>query len=692
MALPSTPTRATGSKQDPHSTPFVHKVSSVFSDRIRSHLDPLITRELQDNVHPTTHNAFLEHALGAPPEQVDKWQDFLRELGERKEVKGLMAKVPKAGDELLRYKPFCDLANFILDETQTKFPLSNSALSIRFARNDPTVIRGPDNAGTPPRKPDVVLVSPEVANWLALSKAEREDSCRDYIYWTDIFAAVEFKPGPSALMEPPSHPQSHPISSSARQKRNHPAFISGLEPPTKKSRSGSRSGSVHTGQSGMTHEHFKQLSRYPLEMLSSTNGTRRHALNLFIDGNQVQLWFYDRAGAIHSETQFNFFEDFVAFSTVIMALARLSLPQFGVLSFVKFTSDRVLPQSLEGATIALRDTNNQEHTVTLTGDVISQRPGIVGRSSFVCGAKCVTLDDELVVKFSYQDVSRTNEFELIEHAKRHNVDYIPVVYASQDFERLSEGLRGKMVPTLDTGELAYTDRVLRIMVFRRYTPMYKIGDTLSTFQAAMRDILDCIHQLFVKASILHRDISHSNVMAEKMQDGSFRGILIDFDLAIRIDTLHDDGHSSLHRTGTLPFMAVDLLTDKPVTHRFQHDLESLFYVLVWISAHFDYRGHFEHHDPLPGWQTGPLQQIRNNKIGFLITSEDMADLCLTDFYSPLKALWLVPLHNVFCMLLINKRAATLQGRATENAPDEDLYGKMLEIMSQKSANSWETVE
>ena len=56
------------------------------------------------------------------------------------------------------------------------------------------------------------------------------------------------------------------------------------------------------------------------------------------------------------------------------------------------------------------------------------------------------------------------------------------------------------------------------------------------------------------------------------------GVLIDLDLAARVDTLRE---SSEH-AGTLPFMAIDLLPESPPIKRYyRHDLESFFWVIVW---------------------------------------------------------------------------------------------------------------
>ena len=138
-----------------------------------------------------------------------------------------------------------------------------------------------------------------------------------------------------------------------------------------------------------------------------------------------------------------------------------------------------------------------------------------------------------------------------------------------------------------------------------------------------------------------------NVMAEKTLDGEFHGILIDSDLAVHTDTLPDNGCSSLQCIGTLPFMAVELLTDDPVVHHFQHDLESYFYILVWISAHYDEGGCRDHiHDVLSLWQTSSLEDIQVRKMRFVAQPSVLYERPLTAFYKPLKTEWLQPLHAI----------------------------------------------
>ena len=94
------------------------------------------------------------------------------------------------------------------------------------------------------------------------------------------------------------------------------------------------------------------------------------------------------------------------------------------------------------------------------------------------------------------------------------------------------------------------------------------------------------HRHLWKGGIEHNDISVSNLMYDKTKNGA--GVLNDFDLA------HVRGEprpSGMERTGTMPFMALDLLTKEAwegkVERLYRHDCESFMWVLLWIFARYD---------------------------------------------------------------------------------------------------------
>lgn len=139
------------------------------------------------------------------------------------------------------------------------------------------------------------------------------------------------------------------------------------------------------------------------------------------------------------------------------------------------------------------------------------------------------------------------------------------------------------------------------------------------------------HRAVYKATrILHRDISINNIMFYLDKSGVAVGVVCDWDIAkqlhesqTQIDVIVRDAilsnvappasfasapldkteHSvqqptaadadqpasreRRYRTGTVPFMALDLLVYKtPPQHLYRHDLESFFYILVWFLAGF----------------------------------------------------------------------------------------------------------
>ncbi|KAH8598614.1 hypothetical protein B0O99DRAFT_700240 [Bisporella sp. PMI_857] len=71
--------------------------------------------------------------------------------------------------------------------------------------------------------------------------------------------------------------------------------------------------------------------------------------------------------------------------------------------------------------------------------------------------------------------------------------------------------------------------------------------------------------------------------------------LIDLDLAKELDSMPSGAR---HRTGTMQFMAIEALEGKG--HTYRHDLESFFYVFIWMCIRYGYgeiantkRGHMD---------------------------------------------------------------------------------------------------
>ena len=101
-------------------------------------------------------------------------------------------------------------------------------------------------------------------------------------------------------------------------------------------------------------------------------------------------------------------------------------------------------------------------------------------------------------------------------------------------------------------------------------------------------------------------------------------MLIDLDLAKELDSVPS---GASHRTGTMQFMAIEVLQGKG--HTYRHDLESFFYVFTWMCIrhghdYHDYmdEGQASKKGPLATsrlrrWYTGTYAEIADTKLGHM---------------------------------------------------------------------------
>ena len=135
---------------------------------------------------------------------------------------------------------------------------------------------------------------------------------------------------------------------------------------------------------------------------------------------------------------------------------------------------------------------------------------------------------------------------------------------------------------------------------------------------ALRDAIRGHRSLLEDGKILHRDVSENNIIITELPaEGAPKGRLIDLDLAKELDSMPSGAR---HRTGTMQFMAIEVLEGKG--HTYRHDLESFFYVFVWTCIRYGYKGTGKQKpikvpktNILRGWYTGIYTEIARNKVG-----------------------------------------------------------------------------
>ncbi|KAH6634732.1 hypothetical protein B0J18DRAFT_453423 [Chaetomium sp. MPI-SDFR-AT-0129] len=188
-------------------------------------------------------------------------------------------------------------------------------------------------------------------------------------------------------------------------------------------------------------------------------------------------------------------------------------------------------------------------------------------------------------------------------------------------------------------------------------PIYQFHSILELLEA-FQDLVRALQSLYQTAGILHRDISLRNVIipdypheVDSDQDkpdndqdepdlSGKKGLLIDLDIA------HDVWmHPTQPMVGTPGFEAIGALRGDAFTYR--HDLESLFYVFLWIAV-----GHnAEREDPwrvlakrsppsvLLGWLDSDLPGVAVTKMSYM--SAEGFELVLGEFaleFTELKGL------------------------------------------------------
>ncbi|KAA8912230.1 hypothetical protein FN846DRAFT_773489 [Sphaerosporella brunnea] len=149
-------------------------------------------------------------------------------------------------------------------------------------------------------------------------------------------------------------------------------------------------------------------------------------------------------------------------------------------------------------------------------------------------------------------------------------------------EHSSSGQAAKPVVAHPDSPPKCNNRILSRLVM---TPIGKGLEKFSSYTellAALRDTIKGHQHLYQKHHILHRDVSVYNILILPPGHPS-AGVLIDLDLAINPNRAANSGAS--HLTGTPDFMAVGVLEGEP--HRACHDLESFFFVPLWLATFYD---------------------------------------------------------------------------------------------------------
>lgn len=157
------------------------------------------------------------------------------------------------------------------------------------------------------------------------------------------------------------------------------------------------------------------------------------------------------------------------------------------------------------------------------------------------------------------------------------------------------------------------------------------------------------YQVFSTAGVLHGDLSDNNLMF-KRKAGKVKGIVNDWDMASIIDDNGELLTKARIATGTLPFMARDLLKHTPPQNLYRHDLESFFYILVWAAIHYDFENKVQREtvEPLVDWEAD-LETCLESKRRFIGVPEITREVVghVGEAFEGVREQWIEPLIHLF---------------------------------------------
>jgi Fungal protein kinase len=305
----------------------------------------------------------------------------------------------------------------------------------------------------------------------------------------------------------------------------------------------------------------------------------------------MELWVFDRSGA-YSCMPFDIEQRPDLFIKAMAGYTMMSDEEVGFNLFVQ--------EDTLGLYIVFSDGSRvKAERLYLEDQAIVAAQYLVGTGTTCYAARRPTSSSlEFVVKFVWRENERHVERELLELAKERNVWGVVKLFGCQDLESIANLRRGlhfslpykflstaanQSTSTSTTGidEQAFVNRTFSCMVTSPLGRRINEFESVLEFLEVCRDVVKGLRSLYQDGKILHRDVCTNNVIIAPAGSGDAKGVLIDLDAAL------DLANAPIKREmiGLDGFMALGVLQRDP--HTYRHDLESLFYIFLWVAICYD---------------------------------------------------------------------------------------------------------
>ncbi|KAJ3515433.1 hypothetical protein NMY22_g14456 [Coprinellus aureogranulatus] len=301
---------------------------------------------------------------------------------------------------------------------------------------------------------------------------------------------------------------------------------------------------------------------------------------LVLTERHAYLVHFDRAGAeitppidIHRKP-----------ATLVRLVAGLSSTDERLLGIDTSIQWNVMDGIKKNGSLVTTDRNGEMKKYTILERIPTSRDYLFGRATTCWRVQDPVTLEELVVKDSWRLESHPAEYEILKFVKS-----IPGVVEMVAYEAGRSETKDMRCPTT-LGQLQ--NRIATRVILKSYGPSIEAFTTALQMLCAIRDAIAGHQSLVVDSvGILHRDISAHNVLLGRADapEGQ-RGVLIDFDLAFRA-TQAEPAVKVDHKIGVRIFQSLSILgsfynEEDAMPHDYLDDLESFFYVLVYILLRY----------------------------------------------------------------------------------------------------------
>uniref|UniRef100_A0A0B7K8U1 EKC/KEOPS complex subunit BUD32 n=1 Tax=Bionectria ochroleuca TaxID=29856 RepID=A0A0B7K8U1_BIOOC len=404
-----------------------------------------------------------------------------------------------------------------------------------------------------------------------------------------------------------------------------------------------------------------QLTRYIRDIIDD-QPTRRFVHAFTLCASMMELWLFDRSGA-YSSGSFDIHDKPDTFARALVGYATMDDEPMGLDLFIERETDA---ESKEHRHVTLDDANDNATRVRLVEAMVRQK-------AVVCrGTTCFRTGSNHFAKFSWASDKRKLEVEQLRLAGKRGVKGVARVVAHRQITTIAELREGldfqerhkfrseeasfedppsvaKSTSRSSNKRKSSSDHASDVSGSKRRRSSsqksklsQKLNEELSVgkVKPSLNYWRQCEMRLrhishYKTGNILHRDISSNNIIITEPEaaDG-FKGVLIDLSLAKVKDS---SPSGARHQTGMMQFMAVEVL--RTVDHTYRHDLESFFYVLLWMCARqawhngFAGRGRPPKESLLRKWEIGSFREIASAKRGHMTV--DGMDEIMDEFPGPL---------------------------------------------------------